>query len=68
MKLDWNRVLRTLVQSASGAAIALITAVSASFTVEALIAALIEFGATVAVAVLMNIQKQAEEESENLKN
>lgn len=61
MKLDWNRIKRTFVQTASGAAVALLTAISANYSPEAIKAALIEFGVTVAVAVLMNIQKQAEE-------
>lgn len=61
MKLDWNRIKRTAIQSASGAAIALLTAIRADFSREAVVAALVEFGVTVAVAVLMNIQKQTEE-------
>jgi hypothetical protein len=63
MKLDKNRVLRTLVQSAAGAGIALITTITANFSREALIAAGIQFVGTVVVAVLMNIKKQAEEQA-----
>ena len=61
MKLDWNRVKRTFVQSASGAGVALITAIAADFSKGAVISAVICFASTVAVAVLMNINKQAEE-------
>lgn len=64
MKLDWNRVKRTFIQSASGAGVALITAISADFEKDSIIAALIGFASTVAIAVLMNIQAQAEEEDE----
>ena len=60
MKLDWKRVLRTLIQSAAGAGIALLTAITTDFSKEAIAAALIQFGTTVAIAVLMNIQKQTE--------
>lgn len=64
MKLDWNRVTRTFVQSASGAGVALITAISADFSKGAIISAIVGFVTTVAVAVLMNIKSQAEEENE----
>ena len=60
MKLDWKRVARTAVQSAAGAGIALITAISADWSKAAVVTALVQFGTTVAIAVLMNIQKQAE--------
>ena len=60
MKLDWKRVARTAVQSAAGAGIALITAISADWSKAAVITALVQFGTTVVIAVLMNIQKQAE--------
>ena len=60
MKLDWKRVARTAVQSAAGAGIALITAISADWSKAAVITALVQFGTTVAIAVLMNIQKQTE--------
>lgn len=56
--IDWKRIIRTAIQSASGAGIALITAISADWSKTAIISALIQFGATVAIAVLMNIQKQ----------
>lgn len=62
--LDKNRILRTLVQSASGAAIALITTISTDFSKGAAIAALISFVSTVAVAVLMNINKQVSDGDE----
>lgn len=65
MKLDWKRIKRTFIQSASGAGVALITAISADFSKEAVITAVISFVSTVAIAVLMNINKQAEEECEN---
>lgn len=64
MKIDWNRVKRTLIQSASGAGIALITAVSTDFSKESVITAVVGFASTVAIAVLMNIQKQADEVEE----
>lgn len=67
MKLDWNRVKRTFVQSASGAGVALITAIAADFSKSAIIAAVVGFVSTVAIAVLMNINKQAEEAEENQK-
>ena len=62
MKLNWKRVLRTLIQSAAGAGIALLTAITTDFSKEAIAAALIQFGTTVVIAVLMNIQKQAEDD------
>ena len=61
MKLDWNRVKRTLIQSASGAGIALITTVSADFSKQSVITAVVGFISTVTISVLMNIQKQADE-------
>ena len=64
MKLDWKRIKRTFIQSASGAGVALITAISADFSKEAVITAVISFVSTVAIAVLMNINKQAEESEE----
>lgn len=62
MKMDWKRVARTAIQSASGAGIALVTAISADFSRESILTALIGAASTVIIAVLMNIQKQAEEE------
>lgn len=64
MKLDWKRVKRTFIQSASGAGIALITAISADYSKQSLITAGIEFGSTVIIAVLMNIKNQADESEE----
>jgi len=64
MKLDWKRIKRTFIQSASGAGIALVTAISADFSKQSIITALIAFGSTVAIAVLMNIQNQADESEE----
>lgn len=61
MKIDWKRVIRTAIQSATGAGVALITALAGNFTKEAVVAAFVQFGSTVAIAVLMNINKQAEE-------
>ena len=60
--IDWKRVGRTAVQSASGAGVALITAISADWSKGAVIAAAVQFATTVVVAVLMNIQKQTEGE------
>ena len=60
MKLDWKRIARTAVQSAAGAGIALITAISSDWSKAAIVTALVQFGTTVAIAVLMNIQKQTE--------
>lgn len=59
MKLDWKRVARTAVQSAAGAGIALITAISADWSKAAVVTALVQFGTTVAIAVLMNIKEQS---------
>ena len=64
MKLDWNKVKRTFIQSASGAGIALITAITSDFNKGSIIVAVVGFVSTVAVAVLMNIQKQADEMDE----
>lgn len=64
MKLDTNRIVRTLIQAASGGAIALLTAITGNFNKDTVVAALVQFASTVAVAVLMNIKKQAEEQSE----
>lgn len=54
MRIDWKRILRTLIQSASGAGIALITAITADWSKGAIIAALVQFCSTVVIAVLMN--------------
>lgn len=62
--LDTKRILRTLVQSATGAAAALITAITADYSKESVITALITFGTTVIMAVLMNINKQMTEKEE----
>lgn len=59
MKLDWKRVARTAVQSAAGAGIALITAISSDWSKAAVVTALVQFGTTVAIAVLMNIKEQS---------
>ena len=64
MRIDWQRVKRTFIQSASGAGIALVTAISADFSKHSLITAGITFGSTVLIAVLMNIQNQADESEE----
>lgn len=61
MKLDWKRIVRTAVQSAAGAGIALITAISADWSKAAIVTALVQFGTTVAIAVLMNIKEQSGE-------
>ncbi len=65
MKLNWNRVKRTFIQSASGAGVALITAIAADFSKGAIVSAIIGFASTVTIAVLMNINKQAEEAIES---
>lgn len=62
--LDTKRILRTLIQSATGAAAALITAITADYSRESVITALITFGTTVVMAVLMNINKQMTEKEE----
>lgn len=66
--IDWQRVLRTLVQSAAGAGIALITAVTQDWSTQSLISAGITFASTIAVAVLMNIKKQVEDEENETTN
>lgn len=63
--IDWKRVLRTLVQSAAGAGIALITAITQDWSTASLISAGITFASTVAIAVLMNIKGQVEDETTN---
>lgn len=64
MKLNWNRVLRTLVQAVSGAGIALITALTANWSRESIITAGVEFASTVLIAVLMNINEQTKEDKQ----
>ena len=59
-----KRVKRTLIQSSSGAGIALVTVISANYSKESLITAGIEFVSTVIIAVLMNIKNQADESEE----
>ena len=66
--IDWQRVLRTLVQSATGAGIALITAITQDWSTQSLISAGITFASTVAIAVLMNIKKQVEDEENEATN
>lgn len=66
--IDWQRVLRTLVQSAAGAGIALITAITQDWSAQSLISAGITFASTIAVAVLMNIKKQVEDEENEATN
>lgn len=58
--INWRRVYRTVVQSAAGAGIALVTAISADFSKTAVVSALVQFGSTVAIAFLMNIKAQTE--------
>lgn len=59
--LNWERIKRTAIQSAAGAGIALITAVSQNWSKGSIIAACIQFVSTIAIAVLMNIKSQTEE-------
>ena len=59
--IDGSRVLRTLIQSAAGAGVALLAAVVQDWSLPAIISSLISFGVTVGTAVLMNLQKQMEE-------
>jgi hypothetical protein len=66
--IDWQRVLRTLVQSATGAGIALITAITQDWSTQSLISAGITFASTIAIAVLMNIKKQVEDEENETTN
>ena len=66
--IDWQRVLRTLVQSATGAGIALITAIMQDWSTQSLISAGITFASTIAIAVLMNIKKQVEDEENETTN
>lgn len=66
--IDWQRVLRTLIQSAAGAGIALITAITQDWSTQSLISAGITFASTIAVAVLMNIKKQVEDEENETTN
>ena len=64
MRLNWNRIKRTFIQSASGAGIALVTAISADYSKQSLITAGITAVSTVIIAVLMNIKNQADESEE----
>ena len=66
--IDWQRVLRTLVQSATGAGIALITAITQDWSTQSIVSAGITFASTVAIAVLMNIKKQVEDEDNETTN
>ena len=66
--IDWQRVLRTLIQSAAGAGIALITAITQDWSAQSLISAGITFASTIAIAVLMNIKKQVEDEENEATN
>ena len=66
--IDWQRVLRTLIQSAAGAGIALITAIMQDWSTQSIISAGITFASTVAIAVLMNIKKQVEDEENEATN
>lgn len=67
--IDWKRIKRTAIQSASGAGIALVTAISADYSREAVIAAIVQFACTVLIAVLMNINKQTQnDEDEEITN
>lgn len=66
--IDWQRVLRTLIQSATGAGIALITAITQDWSTQSIISAGITFASTIAVAVLMNIKKQVEDEENEATN
>lgn len=62
MIIDWNRVLRTLIQASAGAGVALITAITQDFSKGSIIASVIEFCGTVITALLMNIENQANRE------
>ena len=66
--INWQRVLRTLIQSAAGAGIALITAITQDWSTQSLISAGITFASTIAIAVLMNIKKQVEDEENETTN
>lgn len=59
--IDYKRVLRTAIQSAAGAGIALVTALGGDYSRGSVITAIVEFAVTVTVAVLMNIKIQTEE-------
>ncbi len=61
MKIDWNRVKRTAIQAAIGAAIILLETLVAGFTTETLVNAIEQAAYTVAIAVLMNLDKQTKE-------
>lgn len=65
MKLDWKRIKRTFIQSASGAGVALVTAIAGDLSRKAIISSVVGFVSTVIIAVLMNIKKQADEASES---
>ena len=64
MKLNKNRIVRTIIQSATGAGAACLTAIASDYSFESIIAAVIQFVTTVLIAVLMNIQRQSEEQED----
>lgn len=61
--LDKNRIIRTSIQAACGAGISFCTAIAADFSKEAIISALVGAVSTVAVSILMNIQKQVNDDA-----
>ena len=63
--INFERVNRTLIQSAAGAGVAFVTALMNDFSKQAIISAAITSISTVIIAVLMNIQRQVETEEEN---
>lgn len=62
MKLDWQRVKRTAVQSAIGAAIILVQTIAVGFTTKSLVEAVEQAAITVVMAVLMNLESQTKDE------
>ncbi len=64
MKIDWQRVKRTMIQSVSGALIALITTISSNITKETIVTASVTCLSTILIALFMNLKSQAEEEME----
>ena len=63
--INFERGKRTFIQSAAGAGVTFVTALMNDYSKQAIISAAITSISTVIIAVLMNIQRQAEIEEEN---
>ena len=59
--INWKRVLRTALQAALGGLVTFVGGLTLDIGIDALALAGLQFGVTVATAVLMNLQKQLDE-------